>query len=134
MNLRKPRGSGGAAEFVGMYTKKDLQNEKKRLERIIDNYRQQDDPCQYNLSTGSVDCWETCVSSIIDVECPEKVKYDAERQLENLETHRLMTLAFSDPELASLNDFLQGENVVYGHRSVFKEKYHPQRCCLTLES
>lgn len=100
-----------------MYTKKDLQNENKRLERILDNYQEPDYPCQYNLSTGRVDCYD-CVSDMI-VECPEKVKFEAERQLGNLETRHLMNLAFSNPELASLNDFLQGEKVVYGHRSVF---------------
>jgi hypothetical protein len=92
------------------------------LERILDNYQEQDYPCQYNLSTGRVDCYETCVSYIIDEECPEKVKFEAERQLGNLETHHLMNLAFSNPELASLNDFLQDEKVIYGHRSVFSEK------------
>ena len=120
MSRRNPSRSGGAAEFVGMYTKKDLQIEKKRLEGIIEGYREQKYPCPYNLSTGMVDCFDTCVSYDIDVKCPEEVKFDAERQLDNLETRHLMKHAFSHPELAHLNDYLQGEKVIYGHRSVLK--------------
>lgn len=118
MNRRNPSCSGGAAEFVGMYTKKDLQIEKKRLESVIEGYEEQEYPCPYNPCTGLVNCFDNCVSYDEDVKCPEKVKFDAERQLENLETRHLMKHAFSHPELAHLNDYLQGEKVIYGHRDI----------------
>jgi hypothetical protein len=115
---------GEAVEFVGMYKRKDLQVEKRRLQSIIENYQEQEYPCQYNLSTGKIDCFETCMSYIIDVDCPEKTKFEAERQLETLETRPLMKLAFTNPKVASLNDFLQQEGVIYGHRLVFMEGNH----------
>ncbi|KAJ5100764.1 hypothetical protein N7456_006816 [Penicillium angulare] len=126
MNLRAHNSSRGAVGFVGMYTGKDLQNEKERLKHIIKNTEEQDYGCQYNLSTGQVECFATCVSEMIDVKCPEKARFEAQRQLENLETHQLMRLAFSNPELSSLNDFLRGEHVVYGHRSVSRKRITPR--------
>ena len=126
MNLRGHNSSRGAVEFVGMYTLKDLQTEKKRLKNIIENHEEQEYPCQYNLSTGQIECFSTCVSEMIDMECPEMARFKAQRQLENLETHQLMRLAFSNPELSSLNDFLLGEQVIYGHRSVSREDITPR--------
>lgn len=124
MNKRKHTGANKAVEFAGMYTKIDLQSEKKRLETIIENHMEQGEPCQYDLSTGLVHCSFDCVSHDIDMRCPELVKLEAERQLGNLNTQPLMRLAFSNPELATLNEFLQGENLIYGHRSVIMGK-HP---------
>lgn len=100
-----------------MYERQDHSTEKRRLEQVIDGYEEQDPPCPYYLSTGRVECLESCVSAMIDVQCPEKVKFKAERQLENLRTHPLLKLAFSNPQLAFLNDFLQEEKMTYGHRS-----------------
>ncbi|KAL4804627.1 hypothetical protein BDV18DRAFT_153072 [Aspergillus unguis] len=118
-NVRSPEG---AVEFVGMYKKKDLQVEKRRLQSIIENYREQEYPCEYDISTGMTYCFDRCVSEIIDVDCPERTKFEAERQLKNLETRTLMKLAFYNPKLASLNEFLKGEEVIYGHYDLLKMK------------
>lgn len=122
MNSERHSGSRGATEFIGMYKTKDFHTEKKRLEEIIERYREQEFPCPYNLSTGRVDCLQGCVSGIIDIRCPEEVLFEAERELQNLETRHLMKLAFSNPTLAASNEFLQREKMVYGHRSVPREK------------
>ena len=106
---------------MGMYERQNHSAEKRQLEQVIDDYEEQDPPCPYYLSTGRVECFESCVSAMIDVQCPEKVKFKAERQLQNLQTQPLMKLAFSNTQLASLNDFLQEEKVTYGHRSVIRK-------------
>jgi len=67
MNIRKHPGANKTVEFVGMYTKKDLQSEKKRLESIIDNQMEQGEPCQYDLSTGLVHRSFDCVSLVFQV-------------------------------------------------------------------
>jgi hypothetical protein len=108
-----------------MYVREDPSNKKRRLEHLIEDYEVQEFPCQYDLSTGRVECFASCVSDMIDVPCPEKVKFEAERQFQTLQTHPLVQLAFSNPNLASLNDFLQEEKVVYGHRSV--DRYLPDQ-------
>ncbi|KAJ5239922.1 hypothetical protein N7468_004541 [Penicillium chermesinum] len=107
-----------AVKFIGKYTKEDLQLDIDRAERIIQNYEAQEWPCGYNSLTGRTECFQDCISQMIDVDCPERRKFEAERQLQNLKTLSLMSLAFEDPDLASLNDFLQDKSVIYGHRSV----------------
>lgn len=124
MKIGKYSGANEAVEFVGMFAKHDVQSEKKRLGSIIDNHMEQDDPCQYDLSTGLVNCSYGCVSHDIDVRCPDLLKFEAERQLDHVNTQPLMRLAFSNPELAFLNDFLRGEKLIYGHRSVIIRR-HP---------
>lgn len=105
-----------------MYATEDLHTEKRRLEGIIENYQEQDFPCPYDTSTGVVDCLHGCVSDSLDVQCPERLLIEAERKLQNLETRPLMKLAFFDPSLATLNEFLKREGLVYGHWSVRSEK------------
>jgi hypothetical protein len=102
--------------YIGMYTTEDLDAERRRLEEIITSYRPQEPPCQYNLSTGRVDCFLHCVSYIIDdAECPEQEYYDAQRELSRLDTRSLLTLSFSDARLAALNGFLNRAGLVYSH-------------------
>lgn len=69
-----------------------------------------------------VDYLQICVSSDIDVRYLEKVILEAKRELQNLETRRIMKLTFSNPKLVNMNGFLQRKEVVYGYRSVLKEK------------
>jgi hypothetical protein len=111
--------SGGKIKpiYTGMYTTEDLDGERRRLEEIITNYRPQEPPCQYNLSTGRVDCFlDNCVSYIIDdAECPEQKYHNAQRELSRLHTRSLLTMFFSDPRLAALNGFLNREGLVYSH-------------------
>ncbi|KAJ5712337.1 hypothetical protein N7493_008805 [Penicillium malachiteum] len=55
---------------------------KQRLERIIENYQEQEYPCQYDSSIGRVECFVSCMSyewSDIMVQCPEEVKFKAQR-------------------------------------------------------
>jgi hypothetical protein len=52
--------------FVSTYTTKDLAAEKRRLKQIIANYDPQESPCQYNPSTGQMDCFSSCISYILD--------------------------------------------------------------------
>jgi hypothetical protein len=72
---------------VGMYVRENPSTEKRRLEHLIEDYEEQEFPCQYDLSTGRVDCFASCVSAMIGVRFPEKVKFEAERQLQDLQTH-----------------------------------------------
>ena len=71
--------------FIGTYTTDDLLPEKKRLEQIIVDYQPQQFPCPYDSFIGCVNCFESCISSILDdEECPEKRLYEAERELSSL--------------------------------------------------
>ncbi|GIJ86674.1 hypothetical protein Asppvi_005566 [Aspergillus pseudoviridinutans] len=107
--------------YMGTYTTEDLAGERRRLEEVITNYRPQEPPCQYNLSTGRVNCLDTCVSHVIEYEeCPEKKYHKALRELSRLDARSLLTLFFSDADLAALNGFLNREGLVYSHLDVLR--------------
>ena len=100
--------------FVGTYTTEDIVAEKRRLEKIIANYHPQVDEsgyCEYNPSTGVVDCSYNCISSYQeDEECPEMEFRWTKRKLLRLnKTRPFLTLAFYDPGVAAVNKLLDGE-------------------------
>jgi hypothetical protein len=101
--------------FVGTYTTEDVDAERRRLEEIITNYQPQVDGfdcCEYNPSTGGVDCSSDCISGIVDfAECPEREFCRAARKLSRLKMRPFLTLAFSDPGVAAANKLLDGEVV-----------------------
>lgn len=104
-------------KFVGgTYTSEHLTAEKGRLEQIIADYDPQEFPCRYNSSTGQMYHSDNCISNIIDiidgVKCPEQTYYETERELACLKTRPFLTLAFSDPGIAAVNDLLGGERVI----------------------
>ena len=124
MKIGKYSGTNKAVEFVGMFAKHDVQSEKKRLESIIDNHKERGYLCDYDLSTGLVNCCYDCASDDMGIRCPDLLRLEAERQLDHVNTQPLMRLAFSNPKLAFLNDFLRGEKLIYGHQSVIIRR-HP---------
>lgn len=107
--------------FIGMYKIEDLTAKSRQLKQIIAHYNLREFPCTYNLSTGKVNCLYDCISYQFDVVCPKETLYKAKRKLSLLKTHPLLMLAFSDPELAAVNDLLNREGVINSHMSVPEE-------------
>jgi hypothetical protein len=85
----------------------DLPTQKQRLEQVISDYIRQEYPCEYDPSSGHVDCNDFCISKIADdFECPEKILYEGKRDLSRLSLRRLLVLAFHSPNIARANDLL----------------------------
>ncbi|PMD37950.1 hypothetical protein L207DRAFT_431552 [Hyaloscypha variabilis F] len=113
--------------FVGTYTTEDLAAEKGRLEQTIASYDPQEFPCPYNPSTGRVNCFSSCISYQLDgITCPEQTLYQARRELSRLNMRPFLTLAFSDPGVATVNGLLEGEGVINTHSGILSklESWH----------
>ncbi|RAH53303.1 hypothetical protein BO85DRAFT_381810 [Aspergillus piperis CBS 112811] len=110
-------------EYIGMYTGRDIPTERNILQQTIDNCVPISD-CFYDRRTGTVECGYgcNCFSCLPYVnnagECPEEKYCTARRNIVHLDTLHLMKHAFSNPDLAALNDFLKKENLLYSHRDV----------------
>jgi hypothetical protein len=100
---------------IGAYTTEDLAAKKRRLEQIIADHDPQEFPCQYNPSTGQMYCDWNCVSLFTNEICAETACYDAERELLRLNMRPFLTLAFSDPGIAAMNDLFNGECIINGN-------------------
>lgn len=115
--------NAGKCEYVGAFSEIDKTLEKRRLEKIIGDC---DDTsgCFYNRYTDSADCTTDhscmcyeCYPGVDDAgECPAKILNDARRKLSLLTNPVTMRNVFSSPALASSNDFLKNERLVYSHR------------------
>ncbi|PYH99225.1 hypothetical protein BO71DRAFT_314382, partial [Aspergillus ellipticus CBS 707.79] len=104
LGLKKASKGRENCEYIGMYTERDVPAERKLLQQTIDNYVPISD-CFYDRRTGTVECgYETYIT--------------ARRNILHLNTLHLMKHAFSNPDLAVLNDFLKKENLLYSHRDV----------------
>lgn len=99
--------------FTGTYINDDLDAMKSKCEQIINGYIPREDECSYDPSIGQVDYWNDCYS--YDIVCPEKELYHARRELSRLKMRPCLTLAFSYPRIAALNDLLEGENIRISH-------------------
>jgi hypothetical protein len=96
--------------FIGSYANDDFAARKKSLEKIIANYVPQELPCPYDPSLGRTDCFNECVSWLVDgLECPEQRLSSAERELSRLKMREFLVLAFSSPSIARANDLLNGD-------------------------
>lgn len=94
-------------EYVGIYNSEDLVAKRKHLEQVIADYKPQDWPCPYDVSTGIVVCLDDCVTSYADyAECPERTKFRAERELSLLRLRPIFTHCFLKAEIAAHNHLL----------------------------
>ncbi|KAB8212791.1 hypothetical protein BDV33DRAFT_197232 [Aspergillus novoparasiticus] len=93
-------------EYIGIYTEKDTNAERRRLQSTIDNAGPMPH-CSYDRYTGT--------------DCPVKKVRAARRDLSLLDTVALMKYVFSCPILATSNDFLEKGNLVYSHRDILSE-------------
>ncbi|PWY82687.1 hypothetical protein BO83DRAFT_385284 [Aspergillus eucalypticola CBS 122712] len=104
-------------EYVGIYNSEDLVAKRKHLEQVIADYKPQDWPCPYDISTGSVVCLYDCVTSYADyVECPERTKFRAERELSLLSLRPILTQCFFQAKIAAHNHLLSRERLIHGHQ------------------
>ncbi|RFU24975.1 hypothetical protein B7463_g11362, partial [Scytalidium lignicola] len=113
---RKPRNSD---RYIGTYND-NLESEIKQQEQIIANYEEQEYPCPYNPSTGIVECNDSCISSILDVPCPMRRYYKAERKLKELKMRPFLTLAFSNPDIGETNALL-GREVINSNMEILSK-------------
>ncbi|KAE8337903.1 hypothetical protein BDV24DRAFT_139148 [Aspergillus arachidicola] len=113
-------------EYIGIYTEKDTNAERRRLQYTIDNAGPMPH-CSYDRYTGTVYCTSDCncfdcLPCFDDAEdCPVKKVRAARRDLSLLDTVALMKYVFSCPILATSNDFLEKGNLVYSHRDILSE-------------
>lgn len=110
-------------QYIGKYKEYNIPAERKRLQKIIDNYVSMSE-CSYNHYTGNVDCdvdclcWECFPEQGFADKCEVTTLYDAKRNVSFLDTLSLMKHAFSDPLLASSNDFLKKQDLILSQRYV----------------
>ncbi|CBF81787.1 predicted protein [Aspergillus nidulans FGSC A4] len=114
-------GAKTKAHFVGLY--RDLTSERSKLEGDIANYEEKEFPCPYDSSTGMVDCFrDICISYMDDTQlCPERRLYNSQRQLLRLTRRPLLTQAFSNRNVAKVNNLLQGERLIYSQLDILKK-------------
>lgn len=87
------------------------------MEQIIADYEPQRWPCPYDTSTGTVNCLDECVTTYADdMECPERMKYKAERELSLLSLRHILTQCFFQAEIAAHNTLLNREGLIHGHK------------------
>jgi hypothetical protein len=99
--------------LVGSYKKEDVAAQKKRWEQVIAENMPSEYMCWYNSSTGEVDCDDECPALFSDeFACPEAIYHNTERALSRLNMRRFLTLAFSDPNLAKVNNFIPRDLVM----------------------
>ncbi|RMZ46441.1 hypothetical protein CA14_008224 [Aspergillus flavus] len=116
-------GEISEVQYLGLYREAEPANKRSELEDNIAHYEPQDFPCQYNPSTGKVNCSRNyCVSCIADdIECPENRLYESQRQLLHLIRRPLLTQAFSNENVANGNSLLKNEKLLYSHSDMLKK-------------
>jgi hypothetical protein len=112
-------------EYIGMYKDDTMATDREQLQLDIERSLPILGPqCYYECKTGMAKCDWTCSCSKCvppwededNEECPIIILRAAERGLAFLETLPMMRLVFSNPALATSNNFHEQGKLIYSHQ------------------
>lgn len=105
--------------FTGIFTPRDVAEEKALLKMRIHNYIPQEFPCPYNPSTGMTECFSDCVSRMArssDHPCPEWDLHRDEELLRRLKRLAIWRTVFLDARCGDGQELLDDNDMIHSHQ------------------